>query len=101
MDVFYIHLKSFFVSCSLGSVGDEFSQISFYGNNFSIPLLNDFFLERSLELLKKKIPILTFQVPLAATSNASGVGAVGFEWLRKISSKWWREAVYFSSWYCW
>ena len=51
------------------------------------PLLNDFFLERSLELLKKKKnPILTFQVPLAATSNASGVGAMGFEWLRKISS---------------
>ena len=51
------------------------------------PLLNDFSLERSLELLKKN-PILTFQVPLAATSNACGVGAMGFEWLRKISSKW-------------
>ena len=43
VDVFYIQLKSFFISCSLGSAGDEFSQISFYENSFSTPLLKDFF----------------------------------------------------------
>ena len=43
VDVLYIQLKSFFISCSLGSAGDEFSQISFYENSFSTLLLKDVF----------------------------------------------------------